>query len=89
MPKEAEDPGVFEQNIDPVGITADAAFTEVAVRGAIQDAGRAADASPVQMADAVPTELREFLPGLSASEQKALDAALANEARDSPICVGR
>jgi hypothetical protein len=86
LAREAQDPGLFALADDPVGLAGDAAFAEVAAdmatRDAIHDAGWAPEVSPVTIAEAVPSDVRDSLAALSPTEQKALDAALTREIQD-------
>ncbi|MDA1088856.1 MAG: calcium-binding protein [Proteobacteria bacterium] len=77
--KEAQAPGLFDLGDDPVGLTGDAVFAEiaadVAARDAVREAGWAASVSPVAIAETVPPEVLDSLSPLSISEQHALDVA--------------
>ena len=88
LAKEAQDPDHFALAEDPVGLAGDAVFAEIAADvsadEAIREASWTADVSPVKVAETVAPDVLDSLSPLSDSEQRALDAAVA-EQRISPM----
>ena len=94
LAEEAKTPGHLTRTDDPVALAGDAAFSEIAADVAVRDAiriaewtpGRTPEKPPLEMAETVRPEVLETLSPLSASEQRALDVALAEQSafRDGP-----
>lgn len=87
LAEEAKHPGVLSETNDPVALAGDAVFSEIAADVAAQDAIHMAEwaprpapvMKPMDVAEVVKPEVLETLSALSASEARALDAALAEQ----------
>jgi len=94
LASEAKSPGHLTRTEDPVALAGDAVFSEMAADVANRDAIRMAEwtpqkspgKSPLETAEAVPPEVLDTLAPLAASEQRALDEAIAEQFafRDGP-----
>ncbi len=94
LAEEEKAPGHLTRTEDPVSLAGDAVFSEIAADVAVRDAIRIAEwtpqqtpgKSPLETSETVPPEILETLSPLSASEQRALDVALAEQPafRDGP-----
>jgi len=94
LANEVKSPGHLTRTEDPVALAGDAVFSEIAADVAARDAIRMAEwtpqlspgKSPLETAQAVPPEVLDTLAPLAASEQRALDEAIAEQFafRDGP-----